>query len=308
MQRTDLCSWVIPATNGVQQSSSTRELTSVSTDTAGSAPSATVTSTAGNDGVTNTVTGTNIAGNDGVTSTVTGTNIAGPGGSSARNGGRPLASVSPSSSSRSTAPVSQRTSHGSLPNGVTPTSTSEEVASAGLHSTSAGISSPRRGKRGSRSDSSATMKTATQNGAGNVTSDQLRSDDLHVDVEPIEASSTSSETRTTRHRLDTNRQTVTAGQQSTTSRTTTVSREHPPPRSTTRNTDNQDEVTYLQRLQETNRRLRQRQTCRLCRDRAVDTIFLPCGHLCTCESCAATIRACCLCHVVIRGTAHVYIE
>ena len=96
-------------------------------------------------------------------------------------------------------------------------------------------------------------------------------------------------------------------QQSTVPRTT-VSSDHPAPRSTTIIADNQDEVTYLQRLQEANRRLRQRHTCRLCGDRAVDIIFLPCGHLCTCESCAATIRECCLCHDRIRGTAHVYLE
>jgi hypothetical protein len=38
----------------------------------------------------------------------------------------------------------------------------------------------------------------------------------------------------------------------------------------------------LQELAETNRRLRQQRTCRLCRQNPVDTIFLPCGHLCTC--------------------------
>ncbi|KAK7492038.1 hypothetical protein BaRGS_00016702 [Batillaria attramentaria] len=38
------------------------------------------------------------------------------------------------------------------------------------------------------------------------------------------------------------------------------------------------------------------------------TIFLPCGHLCTCDTCSATIRECCLCYQRIRGTAHVYME
>ncbi|XP_070189534.1 inhibitor of apoptosis protein-like [Littorina saxatilis] len=89
---------------------------------------------------------------------------------------------------------------------------------------------------------------------------------------------------------------------------TTVSREHPSTSNTNRTITDQDGVTYLQNLQNTNRRLRQRVTCRVCRSRSVDTIFLPCGHLCTCEVCAATITECCLCGDRIRGTAHVYME
>ncbi|PVD28768.1 hypothetical protein C0Q70_11363 [Pomacea canaliculata] len=64
----------------------------------------------------------------------------------------------------------------------------------------------------------------------------------------------------------------------------------------------------LRRLVETNRRLRERRNCRLCRQRSVDTIFLPCGHICTCESCAKSIKICILCRKSIRGTAHVYLD
>ena len=64
-----------------------------------------------------------------------------------------------------------------------------------------------------------------------------------------------------------------------------------------------DPEARLRQLQRTNQRLRQRQTCRICRASLITTIFLPCGHLCTCTSCAASIDRCCLCGERIVGTA-----
>lgn len=69
-----------------------------------------------------------------------------------------------------------------------------------------------------------------------------------------------------------------------------------------------DRDAVYRRLQEENQRLRARRTCRICRRQTVDTIFLPCGHICSCETCASTVRECCLCFQRIRGTAHVYME
>ncbi|KAK7492000.1 hypothetical protein BaRGS_00016664 [Batillaria attramentaria] len=70
----------------------------------------------------------------------------------------------------------------------------------------------------------------------------------------------------------------------------------------------EDAETYYRRILKENRRLRARRTCKICWRNVIDTIFLPCGHLCTCDTCSATIRECCLCYQRIRGTAHVYLE
>ncbi|XP_076466814.1 uncharacterized protein LOC143298036 [Babylonia areolata] len=65
---------------------------------------------------------------------------------------------------------------------------------------------------------------------------------------------------------------------------------------------------HLQQLLETNQRLQQRHRCRLCQVRAVDTLFMPCGHLCTCAACAPSITRCCLCSAHIMATAQVYFD
>lgn len=103
--------------------------------------------------------------------------------------------------------------------------------------------------------------------------------------------------------------TVASAQLGAISRPTSISPEHRTASGpSNRFADPQDFTARLQQLTEANRRLRQQRTCCLCGQRGVDTIFLPCGHLCTCESCAATIRNCCLCNNHIRGTAHVFLE
>lgn len=74
------------------------------------------------------------------------------------------------------------------------------------------------------------------------------------------------------------------------------------------NPDNDGGRSRCQQMADANRRLRDQRTCKICNNSTVDTIFLPCGHLCTCSACASTIRYCCLCKDEIKGTAHVYLE
>jgi hypothetical protein len=91
--------------------------------------------------------------------------------------------------------------------------------------------------------------------------------------------------------------------------TASASSARPDPPTNTNSTQRSHEGgESLAELTEDNQRLRQQRLCRLCRQKPVDTIFLPCGHLCTCEACAATIRDCCLCHDRIRGTAKVFLK
>jgi hypothetical protein len=35
--------------------------------------------------------------------------------------------------------------------------------------------------------------------------------------------------------------------------------------------------------------------CKICMDSPIDIIFIPCGHMVTCNKCAQTIKQCCMC-------------
>jgi baculoviral IAP repeat-containing protein 7/8 len=59
-------------------------------------------------------------------------------------------------------------------------------------------------------------------------------------------------------------------------------------------------------LQQENDRLRNMRTCQQCRSQPVGVIFLPCGHIVACTTCAPNIRRCTRCDTVIRATANVY--
>ncbi|KAK7107759.1 hypothetical protein V1264_015621 [Littorina saxatilis] len=156
------------------------------------------------------------------------------------------------------------------------------------------------GKKGKGNKKGGASKAAANtDGASVGTYAQNGVEVLQTDAEPDKHRSTASLPRT-------NQQTVAVGGQSPTFQST-ISTEYV----TVPNVGvagNHGDATSFEQLQETNHRLRRRVTCRLCGNRPVDTIFLPCGHLCTCEMCAATIRMCCLCNDRIRGTAHVYME
>ncbi|KAK2587173.1 hypothetical protein KPH14_002922, partial [Odynerus spinipes] len=45
-------------------------------------------------------------------------------------------------------------------------------------------------------------------------------------------------------------------------------------------------------LEEENRRLKEARLCKICMDREVAVVFLPCGHLATCEHCAPSLTYC----------------
>ena len=58
----------------------------------------------------------------------------------------------------------------------------------------------------------------------------------------------------------------------------------------------------VQLLLEENGQLREARTCKVCLDKEVDTVFLPCGHLVCCRTCAPELRTCPVCRTLIRGT------
>jgi hypothetical protein len=57
-----------------------------------------------------------------------------------------------------------------------------------------------------------------------------------------------------------------------------------------------------------NRQLKEARLCKICMDEDVDTVFLPCGHLVSCNSCARSLRNCPICRTFIRGTVKTFLS
>lgn len=64
----------------------------------------------------------------------------------------------------------------------------------------------------------------------------------------------------------------------------------------------------LNELKHENERLQNRMLCVKCKKNKIDTLFLPCRHLITCERCAEPIDECIECLNVILGTVRVYLS
>ncbi|CAL4065035.1 unnamed protein product, partial [Meganyctiphanes norvegica] len=57
-----------------------------------------------------------------------------------------------------------------------------------------------------------------------------------------------------------------------------------------------------QNLAEELEKIRDMRTCKVCMDAEMDVVFLPCAHMVTCSSCAATLAQCPICRANIRYT------
>nr|XP_022288628.1 death-associated inhibitor of apoptosis 2-like [Crassostrea virginica] len=55
-----------------------------------------------------------------------------------------------------------------------------------------------------------------------------------------------------------------------------------------------------------NQRLQEEKLCKICMDAEMDILFLPCGHLCTCRTCAIKLRECPVCKERIQNQQRVY--
>lgn len=62
-----------------------------------------------------------------------------------------------------------------------------------------------------------------------------------------------------------------------------------------------------QKLEEENRKLKEAKLCKICMDQDVNIVFLPCGHLVTCSTCAANIPDCPVCRQIIKGTVRTFL-
>ncbi|KAM9178305.1 baculoviral IAP repeat-containing protein 7 [Mergus octosetaceus] len=54
------------------------------------------------------------------------------------------------------------------------------------------------------------------------------------------------------------------------------------------------------------RRLQEERTCKVCMDRDVSIVFVPCGHLVACGECALNLRLCPICRAVIRESVRTF--
>ncbi|KFQ06363.1 Baculoviral IAP repeat-containing protein 7-B [Leptosomus discolor] len=56
------------------------------------------------------------------------------------------------------------------------------------------------------------------------------------------------------------------------------------------------------------RRLQEERMCKVCMDRDVSVVFVPCGHLVACGDCALNLRLCPICRAVIRGSVRTFMS
>lgn len=64
--------------------------------------------------------------------------------------------------------------------------------------------------------------------------------------------------------------------------------------------------TQAAKLAEENRLLREQRTCKICLDAEVGVVFLPCGHICCCRTCAPKVGQCPVCRTNIQSKMHVF--
>ena len=57
-----------------------------------------------------------------------------------------------------------------------------------------------------------------------------------------------------------------------------------------------------------NTELKEQRLCKVCMDKEVNTVFLPCGHLVCCAACSTSLRDCAVCRTLIRGTVRTYLS
>ncbi|NXN80932.1 BIR7B protein, partial [Bombycilla garrulus] len=56
------------------------------------------------------------------------------------------------------------------------------------------------------------------------------------------------------------------------------------------------------------RRLQEQRMCKVCMDKDVSVVFVPCGHLVACGECALNLRLCPICRAVIQGSVRAFMS
>ena len=68
----------------------------------------------------------------------------------------------------------------------------------------------------------------------------------------------------------------------------------------------EETVTDVHKLISENETLKNNITCKVCLDKQINTLFIPCRHLMCCKECADSVKNCPFCRQVIIGTVDVY--
>ena len=66
-------------------------------------------------------------------------------------------------------------------------------------------------------------------------------------------------------------------------------------------------AAYDQKLKEENNRLKEERLCKICVEREVGVVFIPCGHLATCLNCAPSFDKCPVCRTKITSAVRTFI-
>jgi len=61
-------------------------------------------------------------------------------------------------------------------------------------------------------------------------------------------------------------------------------------------------------VEEQLRRLQEERTCKVCMDKEVSIVFIPCGHLVVCRDCAPSLRRCPICRGPVKGTVRTFLS
>ncbi|XP_067860559.1 baculoviral IAP repeat-containing protein 7-like, partial [Heptranchias perlo] len=83
------------------------------------------------------------------------------------------------------------------------------------------------------------------------------------------------------------------------------------PREATRAPSERREATAQERdlsAEEQLRQLKNERTCKVCMDKEVSIVFIPCGHLVVCRDCAPNLRRCPICRALIRGSVRAFMS
>ncbi|XP_053339016.1 baculoviral IAP repeat-containing protein 7 [Clarias gariepinus] len=73
-------------------------------------------------------------------------------------------------------------------------------------------------------------------------------------------------------------------------------------------TSHREKVLVTLSAEEQLKQLQEERTCKVCMDKPVSMLFIPCGHLVVCSECAASLRHCPICRAVIRGSVRAYMS
>ncbi|KAI5095914.1 baculoviral IAP repeat containing 7 isoform X1 [Silurus meridionalis] len=70
----------------------------------------------------------------------------------------------------------------------------------------------------------------------------------------------------------------------------------------------EEKVLVTMSAEEQLKQLQEERTCKVCMDKPVSLVFIPCGHLVVCSECAASLQHCPICRAVIRGSVRAFMS